>query len=261
MNRLISTGLPEREFAAVKQFLFRSTVPLVYEFGDVAGVQGTGCLFEQSRHLYLVTAGHVLERLNPETLGIPLRQIDSEVFTLGKGLVGWSKNDQFDVGAYRIDDESFARLLRQSYTVLSISNVGQASLEGRYIISGFPCATVKRIGNTLQPKDITQIHTRSYDGEVLGDRSSHDLFFNWGSEAESLWGHKTQTPSLKGISGAPVWLLTESKDSIWSPERSLSLIGLQVSCDPDDRYIRALSWPVVAAALDQLKPVFSKSAA
>jgi hypothetical protein len=261
MNRLTSTGIPAREFNAVKQFLIRSTVPLVYESSDVAGIQGTGCLFEQSGNLYFVTAGHVLEGLNPDTLGIPLRQIDSEIFTLGEGLMGWSKNDKFDVGAYRIDDKSFAMQLRQSYTVLSNSNVGPTAIEGRYIIPGYPRATIKRVGNTLQPADLTQVHTGAYDGEVIDNRASHDLFFKWGKEAESLWGHKAETPSLKGISGAPVWLLTENQNAIWSPEGSLCLVGLQVSCDPYDRYIRALSWPVVAAALDELKPVDSAFAA
>lgn len=261
MNRLTSTGIPEREFNAVKQFLLRSTVPLLYESDDVAGIQGTGCLFERSGHLYFVTAGHVLEGLNPETLGIPLRQIDSEVFTLGEGLMGWSKNEKFDVGAYRIDDTSFALQLRQSYVVLSDLNVGQPIAEGRYIIPGYPRATIKRVGNTLQPKDLTQVHTGTYEGEVIGDRAPHDLFFKWGKEADSLWGHKAETPSLKGISGAPVWLLRENQSAIWSPEGSLCLVGLQVSCDPHDRYIRTLSWPVVAAALDELKPVGSSASA
>lgn len=261
MNRLTSTGIPEREFSAVKQFLIRSTVPLVYESGDVAGIQGTGCLFEQSGLLYFVTAGHVLEGLNPESLGIPLRQLESEVFTLGEGLMGWSKNDEFDVGAYRIDDEVFATQLRQSYTVLSNSNVGQSSIEGHYVISGYPRETIRRVGNTLEPRDLTQVHTGAYDGEVVGDRSSHDLFFKWGKEAKNLWGHKAATPNLMGISGAPVWLFRESQNAIWSPEGTLSLVGLQVSCDPHDRYIRALRWPVVSAALDQLRPVGGASAA
>ena len=260
MNRLTSTGMPEREFNAVKQFLIRSTVPLVYASGEDADIQGTGCLFEQSGHLYFVTAGHVLEGLKPETLGIPLRQIDSEVFTLGEGLIGWSKNDKFDVGAYRIDDESFAMQLGQSYTVLNSSNVGQSDLEGRYIISGYPRATIKRVGNTLKPQDLTQVHTTAYRGEVIGDRSSHDLFFKWSKEAENLSGRRIETPSLKGISGAPVWLLRENQDAIWSPEGSLCLIGLQVSCDKHDRYIRALSWSIVAAALDRLRPVGSAPA-
>lgn len=254
MNRHTATGMQEREFNAIKQFLIRSTVPLVHQSGEVAGIQGTGCLFEQSGYLYFVTAGHVIRDLDPDTLGIPLRQVDSEVFTIGNGLMGWSKNDEFDVGAYRIDNEYFAAQLRLSYIVLGSANVGQMVPGARYVVPGYPSATIKRVANTLQPNDLTQVHTTTYDGDVVGERADYDLFFKWDREAVNLWGLKSATPALNGISGAPVWLIRENASAVWSPEGCLSLVGLQVSCDTRHRYIRALSWTVVAAALNELTP-------
>lgn len=253
MNRTTVIGIPEREFAAVKAFFLRTTVPLIYESGATAGIQGTGCLFETADSLYFVTAGHVLEDVDPSKLGIPLRQLNSEVFTLGRGLVGWSKNEEFDVGAYRIDDEQFEAKLRGGYMVLSASNLGTPTKEGHFIVPGYPRATVVRDNGTLKPKDITQIHTAIYDGEVVGSRTDRDLFLKLERTAQGLWGHNVDVPDLRGISGAPVWQLVSERSEIWTPEAYLRLVGIQVACDPrGEKYIRALTWPVVQAALGKL---------
>jgi hypothetical protein len=122
MNPITATGFPVRDFHAIKAFLLASTVPLVYESDELAGIQGTGCLFDFFGTLYFVTAGHVLENVDPHKLGVPFRQRGSEIFTLGTGLVGWSRQDEYDVAAYRIDDEETSRMLRESYKVLDRSN-------------------------------------------------------------------------------------------------------------------------------------------
>lgn len=254
MNRTTVTGIPEREFAAVKAFFLRTTVPLIYESGSTAGIQGTGCLFETADGLYFVTAGHVLEGVDPSTLGIPLRQLNSEVFTVGRGLVGWSKNEEFDVGAYRIDDEQFETKLRKGYIVLSALNLGTPTKdEGHFIVPGYPQVTVVRENGTLKPRDLTQIHTAIYDGEVIGSRTDLDLFLKLDRTAQGLWGHNFNVPDLRGISGAPVWQLVPARSEIWTPEASLRLVGIQVACDSrGEKYMRALTWPAVQAALEKL---------
>lgn len=250
------TGLPERDFRAIKAFLVRSTVPLIYESEDVAGIQGSGCLFDLAGILYFVTAGHVLQGVDPHKLGVPVRQENSEVFTLGVGLVGWSRNDEFDVSAYRIDDEETTRKLRASYSILGVTNTEPPSpTDDHFIIAGYPAETVSRAGMTLTPKDLTQIHTSVYDGEVIGTRTPYDLFFKLDRKAQSLWGHPVPVPDIQGISGGPVWQVRESTSQVWTPESVLRLVAIQVSCDPKgERYMRALSWVVVQAALKKLAP-------
>ncbi|MBI2744826.1 MAG: hypothetical protein HYX45_04515 [Burkholderiales bacterium] len=227
---------------------------MVYEAGNVIGIRGSGCLFQHQDDLYFVTAGHVLTNVDPRCLGIPLRQHDSEVFTVGRGVVGLSKNNDIDVGLYRIDDEDFAKQLREGYLVLSIENTGRVSANSdHFIVAGFPHATIRREGNTLKPRDLTQIHTLPYTGDVLGNRGPQDLFLQLKQTAADLWGHDREVPRLPGISGGPVWQVVNSDTLVWTPESCLRLVALQVSCDPrNEKYMRALTWEAVNAAINRL---------
>lgn len=254
INTLTSTGFSQKEFFAVKGFLLNSTVPLIYEKGDVVGIQGTGCLFDFNGSLFFVTAGHVLENIDPTALGVPYRRFDSTVFTLGPGVVGWSREKAFDVAAYRIDDTQVANQLRQSYAVLSEANVKPEENDiDRYVIPGFPAATISRINSHLKAKDLTQLYTAKYDGPIVGDRTEADLFFKLSKIGQRLQGQEIEVPDLRGISGAPVWQIRESQESVWAPESILHLVGIQISVDPTaDRYIRVLSWDVVRQVLQKL---------
>lgn len=254
LNRLTSTGFPEKEFFAIKSFLLNSTVPLIYEKDSAVGIQGTGCLFELNKTLFFVTAGHVLENVDPQALGIPLRQHNKEVFTLGPRIVGWSKQDEFDVAAYRIDDDQVVAQLRKSYTVLNAANVKpDSNTNDHYIIPGYPAETISRNGYELKAKDITQLYTTRYGGDVLGKRTEFDHFFKLRRTAQRLWGNEIEVPDLRGISGAPVWQVRTPKNSIWAPESVLHLIGIQVSCDPKaEKYVRVLDWSIVQRALMKL---------
>ena len=255
-NAQTATGIPERDFRAIKAFLVRSTVPLIYESEENAGVQGSGCLFDIEGILFFVTAGHVLQGVDPNKLGVPIRTSNSEIFTMGTGLVGWSRNDEYDVAAYRIDDFETCQSLRRSYAVLNSSNLEHLVPEDEhYIVSGYPAETITRMGKTLTPRDLTQIHTCRYSGEVVGTRTPYDIFLKLDRIAHGLWGQSVAVPSIKGISGGPVWQVRDSISPIWSPESALRLVAIQVSCDSKgERYMRALSWSVVLVALQKLIP-------
>lgn len=254
-HSLNSAGFPEEEFFAVKNFLLNSTVPLIYEKDDVVGIQGTGCLFDHNGSLFLVTAGHVLEGVDPHALGVPLRKLDSTVFTLGPGIVGWSRQDEFDVAAYRIDDSQVVAQLRQSYVVLTESNIKAGTSDNNhYVIPGYPAATISRHDNHLKARDLTQLYTTRYDGPVVGNRTEHHHFFKLSKTAQRLWGQVIEVPDLRGISGAPVWQVRESHTSVWAPESILHLVGIQVAVDSKaEHYIRVLNWDVVRLALVKLQ--------
>jgi hypothetical protein len=257
INNPTATGISERDFRAIKAFLVRSTVPLIYESVSDAGIQGSGCLFDHEGILYFVTAGHVLEGVDPYKLGIPIHQENSEIFSLGSGVVGWSRNEEYDVSAYRIDDEEIIQKLRRSYLILSIANTAPLNCaDGHFIVAGYPAETVSRTGMTLTPKDLTQIYTTAYQDEVIGQRTAYDLFLKLDRKAYGLWGNPITVPNIRGISGGPVWQIRESTSQVWTPESVLRLVAIQVSCDPKgERYMRALSWVVVQTALTKLASV------
>lgn len=260
--RITANGLPERDFRAIKAFLVRSTVPLIYESGDIAGIQGSGCLFDLDGRLYFVTAGHVLDGVDPHKLGVPFRTHGNEVFTLGTGVVGWSRVEAYDVAAYRIDDEQTSDALRDSYIILRPTNVSTLQPgAGHFIVAGYPAETVVKQGKELAPRDLTQLHTSPYTGDIVGARGEYDLFLNLRREARGLWGNPAIVPKLLGISGGPVWQVRKSTEEIWTPESALGLVGIQVSCDQSgEKYVRALRWEVVAAALLKLAPPDSQEA-
>lgn len=249
-----ATGLLERDFRAIKHFLLRSTVPLICETESDVGIVGSGCLFDRDGHLYFVTAGHVLDGTDPEALGVPLRTKNAEVFSLGTGVVSWSRNDAFDVAAYRIDDDDASNALRAAYVILGPANTAAPSPNNNhFVVAGYPAATVERNGFDLSTRDLTQIHTSPYAGDVIGSRGEHDLFLKLKLSAHDLWGNAKAVPKLPGISGGPVWQVHQSNALIWTPESALTLVAIQVSCDPRaDRYMRALRWEIVDAVLREV---------
>lgn len=251
-----TTGISERDYRAIREFLLQSTVPLIYESTEIVGIQGSGCFFDLDGHLFFVTAGHVLKGVDPTAFGVPLRPRGGEVFTFGVGEVGWSRDDAYDVAAYRIDDARACKSIRGSYVILGESNLSplDADLE-RYVVVGYPASTVTCKGDTLTTPDLTQIHTSRYLGDVDGERGPQDFFLKLAREGLGLWGQEKPVPWLPGISGGPVWQVRSASPEIWTPESVLSLVGIQVSCDKrGERYMRALRWEVVLAALRLLVP-------
>ena len=81
-----------------------------------------------------------------------------------------------------------------------------------------------------------------------------DLFFEFNTETETLDGVTKSTPKLQGTSGASIWeYVSVGKEEIWTPERSLRVVGVQ-SMYRHKKYFRAASWTMVVKALSKIDP-------
>jgi hypothetical protein len=75
--------VPKEVMSAIEQFTAKVTVPVLYDDPEAALDQvGTGTLFEIDHRLFLVTAAHLFEGVNPSNFSIP-NPLTTKLSTLG----------------------------------------------------------------------------------------------------------------------------------------------------------------------------------
>jgi hypothetical protein len=239
-------SLPELspiEAEAIREFLRSCAVPLVREVGDNLALMGTGSFFRLEGHLWLVTAAHVIpDELNLSKLAVPMRTV-GQFLTLGNCTLYRPDNFNLDVAIVLIQDADFQRLAPQNWRVLEEGNITRFDPTGLvYVIAGYPLETLVKKGIDWL-NSFTQIYTSPYAGGV--EDADHQMFHLTYSRAASLpSGRPAETPSLVGLSGASVWALTKAQDELWTPDKVLKVVAIQVSFKHSD-YIGAEWWTLV----------------
>jgi len=236
---------------SIEHFLMECTVPLIYQTDEQVGVRGTGVFFEHHGRSFLVTAGHVVDAIDPNNLGVPERAgKDVCVLHFGDGQVHHPRNtNEYDVAVVELKNKEFVSLANAGWRFRSASNVSlEDEAGGNYIVAGYPARTVESIDGVLTPYALMQIYTGAYDGEVDGVRGEFDLFLRYGRDATNTFGTRKATPELEGVSGAAVYRVLSSRDVLWAPEGILKIVGIQVSYF-HSKYVRVKRWALVSHLL------------
>lgn len=80
--------------------------------------------------------------------------------------------------------------------------------------------------------------------EVEGRSAPSDILLSW-PDADDV-------PDLRGISGSPIWEVSESEPGgLWHPSKELKLVGIQHTVSPG-RWIKGTRWSVVERCIDSL---------
>lgn len=241
------------EAAAVERFALNSTIPIIYDHDDDAGLLGTGTLFKIGGHSLVVTAGHLFDdkRLDLSNLAYPLTPIKSELFTFGDLELYRPDIPSIDIAVLDLKSENTISRLNSGWQFLSIENVAPPSNQGTFFLSGYPAQHTKNIGSWLSGR-FAIVYTERIphipDSAAKPVDATLDLFFTYGKEAETLDGKTITTPELPGTSGGSVWEYKVPQEALWTAERSVKVVGVQ-SAYIHSEYFRANSWWAVARVI------------
>jgi hypothetical protein len=259
--------LSPHEHAGIKGFLRDVTVPMFVEHDGGHVIQGTGTLLRVKGELLLVTAAHVLadERGNAIHTWCPTTAGGRLLFEKLRGKFVLSAGGEFDldVGIMRLAPRTAIALA--GWTALGLSNLlnsaarvsdGVVEIDDLFIMRGFPRETIDLKANPLALRRPTTVLTHHYDGSTDAFPFTFDTRLHLLLYSDPVgWDFETNRPGrpprLSGISGCSVWCWNPRQEGLWTPERALRVIGVQVGVDMSDkrRWIRATLWNAVAGLL------------
>ena len=254
-SRIPVTGFNASEHRAIERFLTARTVPLAYEGDGGPLVRGTGSFYRTGDDLFLVTAAHVLEGVDPSRLGVPDRPSGNvSIWNLDDIRVYHPKDTgNFDVAVVRFLNPNFIEHVVGSWECVCESDV-IVDTEGveEFLIAGYPSETVLSQNGTLTPAPMLQLFTKRFEGQVYPPALDYDLILRYSRKAKAIFGDERSTPALGGVSGALVYAKCQTEFTVWSPEALWRPIGIQISMKHDE-YVRVKSWVLIHRLVELIR--------
>lgn len=195
----------------------------------------TGVLLQVDDHYFLITAAHVIDGLDPKTVGIMI----NNTFYILNGTVHYTQlssskqNASIDLAIWLLSSEVVAEL-KQKYSFLQLSEVSAEHViidKPQYLVVGFPVTRTKLnlrkaklavqpfifLTNQAEPKLYSKLRFTEQSHILLAYRKAKIKNF------ES--GLVVQGPDPHGVSGSGLWFLPEV---IVEPEKDvpIELVGI-----------------------------------
>lgn len=238
------TGFTETEHRAIERFLTARTVPLCYQKGETAFVQGTGTFYRCSTGLFLVTAAHVLDGIEPELLGVPDHPSGNvSVWNLGDITIHHPRDtENFDVAFIELLNSNFHARVASSWGFIDECEVIEPeATQDSFLVAGYPTSQVEYRDGTLVPQPMLQLFTSRYDGPTDEPVPEYDLLLKYPKLGRTLRGEIRETPKLQGVSGAAVYGRSVEEPALWSPDRIFRPVGIQVRVKHGE-FVRVKRW-------------------
>jgi hypothetical protein len=237
------TAFSKEQLAAIEEFFRASTVPLVREEGDKLALRGTGTFVQFEGELWLVTASHVIRNQEDlRELAVPMRSSRAFI-TLGNCTLYRPDNLELDVAIILIQDGDFKQQVFENWRVLDDRNITRFDQNvSKFVVAGYPCETLTKKGMNWR-ESFTQIHAGPYLGGA-NDAHHSILRLAYGRRAPDRTGTESETPHLGGLSGASVWMVVNESGGLWTPEKVLKVVAVQVSFKHGE-YIGCEWWTLV----------------
>lgn len=171
-------------------------------------------LIKYRNDFLLITAGHVFQDEDPNTIGVMLKD---EFCVIGGMLKGFEPNDEnsynpkyLDIAIFKLDEIS-VNMFKEQYQFLELNTfIPHSSIDDRYLIFGYPAqftvsnATTK----TINPKSMS-LRTIgadfSYYKNDIDISKTIILLVNQENIASSNNETVSKIADLEGISGCGVW--------------------------------------------------------
>jgi len=243
-SRTSTAGFNDSEHRAIERFLTSRTVPLTYQKDGKAFVQGTGCFYRTNDDLFLVTAAHVLQGIDPALLGVPDRPVGNVgVWHLSDIAIYHPRDtENFDIVVIELLNPDFKTQVASSWQYIDESEIfDDPEIGAEFLIGGYPSASVEDRDGTLTPAPMLQLFTKSYEPPPSETLPEYDLLLRYKHSGRGIYGAERATPSLHGVSGATVYAKTQSNSAVWSPEAIFRPVGIQVSMKHDE-FVRVKKW-------------------
>lgn len=259
------------ERAAIDDFIRQVTVPILLDVGPTPALQGTGTLLNVHGRVFLVTARHVLDNIDPLIFAFPANAQRGSIHTLGIRQILKPRDFRIDVAAIELQDPEVLELVRSNWRTLTLANVAspsQTTADQAVLVAGFPAALTKPKDGWLSgalvstyTQRIPLVPEEMRDSYVNGDyphNPDFDLYYDHNIEGTDLDGKLVATPKLEGVSGASIWEFVPQSGLLWTAESGARVVGIQSSY-LRGKYLRAVNWKAVALVLDQSDPEISQA--
>ena len=182
---------------------------------------GSGFLFKNKDELFFITAAHVMDKQTNDFQLFVDRPDEGLVRIYGNGIVSTSmksdrSDDQIDISVVKLDNETSCKLSKTRHLTLESFDIDcNLTYKNGFICIGFPVS--KNKGNVIRsnkeavPYCIIVNESQETEYNALGlDKSNNILLdFNTKQAFSENMQHMT-AGSLRGLSGAPVWGITET---------------------------------------------------
>lgn len=186
---------------------------------------GSGWLLEHNNTLLFLTAAHVTDRIHKQyplfidRLGGGLVQVAGEIYASPTHEPRRRKDDKYDVAIVRLESSAVAKL--SDTPRLKIGNLdfcGESEYEKGLFALGYPITKNKSAldGTNIRPK-IYCLHAKkasqsAYKRLAVTDKDHIVIHFDKKAVFSSSQGKRT-APNLNGLSGTPIWGVTNKNES------------------------------------------------
>lgn len=247
---------------AVKRFTGMAVVPVMRPIAGEIRPIGTGTLLRVNSRLFVITAAHLFDDAALNQFYLPTSAVNGKAAKIIGSIVRAKNHDEIDIAVIEILDQHLADALRQGWQPVTLAQVGEPTDQGQFVLVGYPSERQQIRDTTYEYGVCTAFTSRiAIPSNANGASEEIDLFFKYAKTAIDEDGKPLSTPHLRGASGGSVWQYRDpSAAGIWSPEKSLTLVGVQAST-MDGEWFRATRWSVVLDALgykdDELRAAIS----
>jgi hypothetical protein len=242
----------------------RTSVPIctrAIEFDHVRPI-GTGCLFRVADHLFLVTADHVLKHFDGKTDDhlVVVNREHSLLFGVG-GEVHGTVDVSDDVGILRIPAERLHYFEGLTFLTSMDVDCSRPALGERYSFCGYPEEfSVQTPGSPFFYNTVLADEAEGPLGDF--DPTVNILLAMDEAQTRTPSGKMTKFPvSMRGISGCPVWRVTNGGTRPgWTAAES-RIVGVQtgVYTNGSRRIIKVSSWTLVLHMIRQQYPALRRA--
>ena len=232
---------------ACHHYIENKIFPIIYAVSENSGyVRGTGFTIEHNGTIYLLTARHVLE----EDCGIEYDRIVFPIYGQNKGTMSLpakpymskiDSNADLAVVPLLYEDEIIDKMYWKPFNIDSFFLKDKLYTNQAVFVNGFP--REMQIDLNGNPNIsigslgfLTKIYTNDLN-EVDNYDDKIDIVFEY-RESIMVDGEETKIPSLKGMSGSPMFCIDHTIEGVWSPEKNLKIIGIEKAVKRN-KYIKA----------------------
>lgn len=234
--------------------------PIAGSLKDQTLQYGTGTLFRADDFSFLVTAGHVLQKVKED--GALLRLLDGKreddhvrSVAMPK-LEAYIGQDPADVAILPLTDEVVAGLPNRTF--LRLDEVAlRAERPGGCWVMGYPAETVQYSeGRTRMCYNPFLLAAPFIDPLSSMDNFNPEFNFLLDAKRDELWwpdGAPAEMPYyLQGISGCPIWQVVWPNGT-WHPDH-VRIVGVQIGYYRTRSAVKATHWGAVANLLHHYRP-------
>jgi hypothetical protein len=241
------------EAAAIERFVLSACLPIVREGQERPEPWGTGTLFKFEDRYFLVTARHVLEtdrtRLAfPIKLTIPPTLKNITLQTFGEMNIYTNSHLNSDVAVVELMCPEAVELLGLGWSFLGVNNLAKpGTVHGRFVLTGYPVEMHEYDGGNIHQSVLTLYTDPLGRIPLVRDPDpEYDQFYHLQKEGETINGINLMIPALNGASGASIWVYNRDwATSIWTPEATLKIVGVQRGASQERTWFRGASWRAV----------------